>query len=237
MPTRPGIERSGRSTRSSSLHSRVWRCPPHCGARHELASWRTRQPAFWSVRSSSTSTAISTRARALRSSPRPSQCSSPAHEKQHATRCEHMTRYSSRAPSRSASSTRAVATSPASIPSRGALPAVRASCWCQKHYDQSARIAAPFSNRGSDPSTNRPSNVQLSRSLKRRLFSREGYGEGVSGRSASSAIASRNACSKDLGWKSNRSIPDRSVTVVSVESPSINGLATPASTGVMSPIQ
>jgi len=32
-------------------------------------------------------------------------------------------------------------------------------------------------------------------------------------------------------------MPEGSVTVVSVESPSINGLATPASTGVMSPIQ
>ena len=54
---------------------------------------------------------------------------------------------------------------------------------------------------------------------------------------ASLAIASRRACSKERGWTSNSSMPDGSVMVVSVESPSINGLAMPASTGVTSPIQ
>ncbi len=86
-------------------------------------------PAPWSVRSSSTSTAISTRVRALRSFHRPSRCSSRLRTRRHATRCEHTTRYSSRARSRSASSIRAVATLPASTPSCDAPPAVRGSCF------------------------------------------------------------------------------------------------------------
>jgi hypothetical protein len=138
MPTRMGIERSAHSTRSSSRRSRVWRYRPHCGARHELASWRMQPPALWSVRSSLTSTAISTRVRVLRSFPRASRCSSRAHERQRAMRYAHMTRYSSQALLRSASSTHAAVTSPVSTLSFGAPPAAPASCWCQKRNDQGA---------------------------------------------------------------------------------------------------
>ena len=54
---------------------------------------------------------------------------------------------------------------------------------------------------------------------------------------SSSAIAARSASSKGVGSTSKSAIPDGSVTTVSVESPSISGRATPASTGVTRPIQ
>ena len=55
--------------------------------------------------------------------------------------------------------------------------------------------------------------------------------------SGSSATARPSAWSKPIGSMSNRVSPEGSVTTVGTASPSINGLATPASTGVTNPIQ
>ena len=55
--------------------------------------------------------------------------------------------------------------------------------------------------------------------------------------SGSSETARRSAWSKPIGSMPNNAIPVGSVTTVGSDSPSIRGLATPASTGVTSPIQ